>query len=66
MRFYVLADKEGFMWNVIPHGEREFKYSKKGVIFGWILALLGGENLEGSESEPGGKNILQQAHQVNE
>ncbi len=43
---------------MIPHGEREFKYSKKGTIFGWIFALLGSENLEGDPNEIGGKNFL--------
>ncbi len=63
IRFYVLADKEGFIINVIPHGERKFKYSEKGTFFGWILALLGGENLDGGD-EKGGDNFLGKGHQV--
>ncbi|MCP4458304.1 MAG: hypothetical protein GY816_09830 [Cytophagales bacterium] len=64
IRFYVLADKEGFIMNMIPHGERKFKYSEKGALFGWIFALLGSENLDGGADEKGGENFLGRGHEV--
>ncbi len=50
--------------NAIPHSERNYKYSEKGIIFGWIFALLSSEELQGDGSSDGGVNYLNKGHQV--
>ncbi len=65
IRTYILADETGYVFMSQLHSNKEMKFTKKGINFGLIRALLTSEELEGEEGgSVSGTNYLEKCHNV--